>query len=111
MLRGGLSEQGALIVLPAAKTYPSAEHVAERQSQKRKQNGWKGKLQAFSCSPFPNAEAAYKTARRNDIHGVPCGWGVGEALMGTPVLCPFCLKRVTVMPVSEGTERGSPGDP
>lgn len=70
-----------------------------------------GKLQAFSCSPFPNAEAEYKAARRNDIHGVPCGWSVGEALMGTPVLCPFCLKRVTVRPVSEGTERGSPGVP
>jgi len=47
VLRGGLSEQGALIVLPAAKTYPSAEHVAERQSQKRKQNGWKGLVSLF----------------------------------------------------------------
>lgn len=47
VLIGGPSEWGALLALPAAKTYPSAEHVAERQSQKRKQNGWKG-LVSFS---------------------------------------------------------------
>ena len=47
VLIGGPSERGALLALPTAKTYPSAEHVAERQSQKRKQNGWNGLVSLF----------------------------------------------------------------